>query len=323
MNSTTFTSPFPSVEESAMSDTAITHSRNEEYVFGVPNLPRMLIPPPSFSTPDTLDLQLGKVVPCPDPNLNVEFLNQAIDTTGIKWAVNNWEYSKRRQAQPILPFLYLGPINMAKDRAFLADQDISLVLGIQLNTRFGELQAQAVSRVAGQLGIEKAWIDVRDNQSLSHEIPTAINIINAHLVNMHRQGRLGKVLVFCESGNDRSAAVVAGYLIATFSDVDVVKALQICGARRFCCTFTDDLKHLLNSFEQITRAKRSVENDAARQGVHPGFLQVHPQAANSNVTLAAAHKRGREDDDNDVDMDDQAQADDVERFIGRERSPFQ
>ena len=303
----------PSYEETAMSDNPATHARNEEYTFQVPNPPRVIIPPTIVSTPDTLDLYLGPVVPAQDSSLNVDFLDSRFAGHDLRFQAVSWEYSKRREPQSILPFLYLGPSTAARDRGYLTREGITMILGVQPRNKFGALMMKSMSFVADQLEIKAAWLEASDNQTLIHELPVAIKAINAHLVAAHRQGRSGKVLVFCESGNDRSAAVVAAYLIETFSAVDVVKAIQICGSRRFCCGFDDNTKHLLSSYESIVHAKRSVA------GVNLSSLQL-PMAA--TTAPGGGHKRSRDDENSDVDMDDEDEDDD-ERFIGRAVTPFQ
>jgi len=101
-------------------------------------------------------------------------------------------------------------------------------------------------------GIKSEFINVTDNQDLIRTFPTAIEKINQHLIEEFRkQGGLdkirhhvpgkpstwGKVLVFCESGNERSPAVVAAYLMAAYQ-IDLIKAIQYVQQHRFCvCIF--------------------------------------------------------------------------------------
>ncbi|KAK3081559.1 hypothetical protein LTR53_020464, partial [Teratosphaeriaceae sp. CCFEE 6253] len=84
-------------------------------------------------------------------------------------------------------------------------------------------------------------------------------MINEHLARSHqRTGKVGKVLVFCESGNERSAGVVAAYLMETHADVDFIKAMQLVQAQRFCANFDDAMKRLLQGYWDILRAGRQV-----------------------------------------------------------------
>jgi serine/threonine/tyrosine-interacting protein len=133
-------------------------------------------------------------------------------------------------------------------------------------------------------------------------------MINSHLSRIYTAtGQLGKVLVFCESGNERSAGVIAAYLMETHENVDYIKSMQLCQAQRFCVNFDDAMKRLLQSYWDILCARRSVAADR-RQSVQTG-------AVRSKRVLE------RDDDDEDENMDGM-QEDDLERFGGRTFTPF-
>ena len=163
-------------------------------------------------------------------------------------------------------------------------------------------------KVAKQLGIEAAHVDVTDTQHLTHRLRDAVNIINEHLVSQYRKCRTadpeekvwGKVLIFCESGNERSATVAAAYLMAMF-EVDLISTIQYIQAQRFCVAFDDGLKNLLMSFQQLVEAEKMTLR--AR-------LQIQSQVLKAQV------KRSRDDMDEDMDME-LDQADDEARFDGR------
>jgi hypothetical protein len=202
-------------------------------------------------------------------------------------------------------------------------------------------------RVADEMGLVKATIEVAHNQELISQFPAATRAINSHLREMHNRASLnpaggippGKVLIFCESGNEKSAGVAAAYLMSTFNDVDNVKACQICNACRFCCSFDDNMKQLLKSYDDIIKAKRSVEVNTS---VNPNGGQVQPttnpffgtpvihapqpQASPRSfsglisTTNGGGTKRSREVDDSDMDLDEDEM--DEDRFMGREMAPF-
>jgi hypothetical protein len=167
-------------------------------------------------------------------------------------------------------------------------------------------------KVAKQLGIEAAHVDVTDNQDLTHRLRDAVTIINQHLVSQYQKRHTsdpqsegsvwGKVLVFCESGNERSATVVAAYLMAMY-DVNLVGAIQYVQAQRFCVAFDDGLKNLLLNYQQLIEAERMTMR--ARR-------QTQAQLNTSKMKM----KRDRDDMDEDTEMDTD-QADDEARFGGR------
>ena len=218
----------------------------------------------------------------------------------------------RRQAQPILPYLYLGPSAAARDIDALKREGITLLLVIR-STMTAAARLLSGERVASQLGIEATAIDVAWNPELIAAFPRITKVINDHLISVYRQRSTpslsapnispstspGKVLVFCESGNERSATVVAAYLMA-MHDLDVVGAIQFIQSQRFCVAFDDSLKNLLYSYQQLLEAQRSV-SVAQRQQRAPS---VGAKRARDDLT--------EEEDDMDLDY-----VGDVERFRGR------
>jgi serine/threonine/tyrosine-interacting protein len=99
---------------------------------------------------------------------------------------------------------------------------------------------------------------------------------NSTMVVNDKNFKRGRVLVYCETGNDRSAAIVAAYIMAVFG-VDLVRALQFVCLQRFCSNFEDDTKHALQSFEGILNARRTVQ----RAG------QTTPESSTGSASYAA------------------------------------
>lgn len=228
-------------------------------------------------------------------------------------ATKDWKYEWRRRSQPILTFLHLGPSSSARDLEALRAEGITLLLVIR-NTMTAQASLLSGDKVARQLGIQSAAVDVAGNQELIAAFPRATKIINDHLISAYRalartdddqtnRKTWGKILVFCESGNERSAAVITAYLMQMFG-LDMVSAIQYVQSQRFCVAFDDGLKNLLQAYDDILGAKRSVSR------------------ASSAVPQPVVSKRSRddvEDEDDDMDMGDTdaARSDDVARFSGR------
>ena len=249
---------------------AYTYSRR------VPEPPRIIVPPPALNANGIPDLQIAQNLTMNIDSsgfANTEFLKTV--TYGDLVTRNimiEWKYEQRRQAQQILPFLYLGPMSAAKDKEFLQREKITLVLAVR-NTMSAQANLLG-SKAARELGIDSQSIDVAGNQELIAAYPKGIEIINSHLSSMYKVSQSrpqnlpngastsikstpGKVLVFCESGNERSATLVTAYIMAMFS-TDLLKAIQIVQAQRFAVAFDDSLRNLLLSYEFILQAKRDV-----------------------------------------------------------------
>ncbi|PMD23346.1 dual specificity phosphatase-like protein [Hyaloscypha hepaticicola] len=242
-----------------------------------------------------------------------EILKLVTQNHKVVAGVKEWKYEMRRSAQAIQPFLYLGPSSAARDLDFLRREGITLLLVIR-NTMTAAVRLLSGEKVARELGIQSAAVDVAGNQELIAAFPRACKIINDHLIFRFREGMAknttnpepgaiqGKVLVFCESGNERSAAVVAAYLMNMFG-LDLVSAIQYVQSQRFCVAFDDGLKNLLLNYEELLKAQRCVS--AATMTSQTTSVRNH-----------AKPKRPREEssgDDMEMCLDDS----DDERFANR------
>lgn len=285
-----------------MPDTGIPLSyphRNDDYAYRVPTPPRIVVPPPALTNDAHPDIKLGasKFLPMAD-NAYADLI--ASDP------IMEWTYERRREAQMILPFLYLGPMTVAKDEAWMQRERITMVLGVRQKHEFSFKLMDAALRRVHAVGIETQTVDLGNNQELIQAFPHTTAMINSHLERHHNAvGGLGKVLVFCESGNERSAGVVAAYLMETHKEVDYIKAMQLCQAQRFCVNFDDPMKRLLQGYWDILCAKAAVAAESQKQSLNP-YVRT---------------KRGLEREEDDGD-DDCMHDDDLERFGGRTFMPF-
>ncbi|CAG8908008.1 unnamed protein product [Penicillium egyptiacum] len=195
------------------------------------------------------------------------FFNR-VDLGGFTRRFNpsQWNYDMRRQAQPILPFLSLGPSSCLRDADYIRSQGFTLLLAIRSRH---SAQARLVSgeKAAAEVGIMADTVDVLDNQELISAFPRAIRRINDHLAGVDMgpggmvpksQQQKRKVLVFCESGNERSAGVVIAYIMVMLN-IESVAATHMIQQRRFCVSIEDTMKYILTAFESILSAKRDVE----------------------------------------------------------------
>ncbi|KAI1825465.1 phosphatases II [Xylaria intraflava] len=239
-----------------------------------------------------------------------------------------WTYETRRVAQPILDFLYLGPSSVARNRSWLQAEGITMILAAR-DTRQAGLNFMAVDKIAQELGIEARYVDVSGYHELIRAFPSAIRMINDHMLQVHRSGpgdaikretpdegvaarqpgsKRGKILVFCETGNGRSASIVTAYVMAVLG-ISMEQACQFVNFKRFCVSMDDDLKHILKAYEDVLVAQRTVHQ--------------YQRSSDANTT-AKKEKRGIDetvaDDDNDDRMTgtDQYPGLDQDRFVGRD-----
>ena len=315
----------------------------------MPSPPRVIVPPPQTNGAGFADVQIGNGGPTDYESngfANSEFLKTvtyACEDISSVDSMLNWKYEDRRMAQKILPFIYLGPISIARDVDFLKREQITMIMAIR-NTQAARANLLH-SKAALTLGVENCTIDVVGNQELIAAFPKAIATINTHLSHTYEEQQRrnaelqalgeppqttlpGKVLVFCETGNERSAAVVAAYMMAMFC-MDLIPALQLVQAQRFCVSFDDSLRFLLQSYEAILRAKRDVARSRADSITSP--KSIHPymqhQISHNAVTddrVAKSSKRTLDESyEDDMDVDSADTRHDDGRFEGRDGfAPF-
>ena len=290
--------------------------RNDHYTSRVPTPPRIVVPPPALNSDALPDISIKAIQSSTYAFLQGVDYDNLIQTNPPL----DWTYERRRQAQTILPFLCLGPMTAAKDEKWLQEQGVTMLLGVRQKHNFQSRLMQG-NKTAERLGIEAQSVDLSDNQDLIRNFQHINHMINDHLSRTHQATngqRLGKVLVYCESGNERSAGAVAAYLMEAHQDVDHIKAMQLCQAQRFCVNFDDSMKRLLEGYWDIISAKRAVQEQQA-EGVKNMRANGHAVNGANNLPAPRA-KRGLErDDDEDADMEG---GDDMERFGGRTFVPF-
>ncbi|KAJ5451912.1 Protein-tyrosine/Dual-specificity phosphatase [Penicillium cf. griseofulvum] len=241
---------------------------------------------------------------------------------------SQWNYDMRRQAQSVFPFLSLGPSSCLRDSDYIRSQGFTLLLAIRSRH---SAQARLVSgdKAAAEVGIMADTIDVLDNQELSSAFPRAIRRINDHLAGLDiqtdgmmtdGQQQKRKVLVFCESGNERSAGVVIAYIMVMLN-VQWAEATHMVQQRRFCTSIEDNMKCILAAFESILSAKRDVER--AKQIIVRGAATLAPPSVPPMLTKKRSFQDHRDDDlaigDGEMDMDG-----DEDPFYERKpNAPFQ
>jgi serine/threonine/tyrosine-interacting protein len=235
---------------------------------------------------------------------NPDFLQYLRSSCSMRFGhkMLSWEYNMRRTAQPILPYLILGPSTAARDVDYIHNTGITMLISVRsaVSARASPKYLNA-SMFESAAGLSTITLDLDSPYDLITQLPKTIKAMNDHLENGCAKGPTGqfdsvreKILVFCESGNERSTALVAAYLMVLFG-VDVVTAMQIIQSQRFCIAPEDGMKNMLTTFEDVLKAKRDVS-----------MQKTQSLAANTNTGLKRNVDMMYDDDDEMEDGTDQS-----------------
>ncbi|KAK6343327.1 hypothetical protein TWF730_010919 [Orbilia blumenaviensis] len=297
---------------------------------GIPSPPRILVPPPTLiNDPANRSGRPGVRQPLnygASANGTTSLSSsQLLANSGIlPTTLQDWRYESRREAQQILPHLYLGPLSAAKDLAYLRRENITLLIAVRNNVTARARLLNAYNEIAKdpelKARIRFESVDVSGNQELIASFPIASRLIDDHLYYnappgfvRRKQNGLpeqpptpGKTLIYCESGNERSAAVAAAYIMQHIN-CTAVQAIQVIQGRRFCVCFDDSMKYLLTGYEPIWMARRDVELQqqaiaAAAAAHHNSNIMFGVSNSNASGTTAKKSKRAIEEAYDDEDM---------------------
>ncbi|KAI1206473.1 phosphatases II [Annulohypoxylon truncatum] len=297
-----------------------------------PSPPSIMIPAPNLHhTNEHIAVvpNYEKVDPASLSADDLKIITQNYKEQLAKDSAANWTYESRRIAQPILDFVYLGPSSVARDREWLRKTGITMLLAAR-DAKMADIRLMATDRVAQELGIQSEYVDVSGYNELIRAFPSVVRTINNHMLDVFRGQRInnanmqvedgkmvipqekfqrGKVLVFCETGNDRSAGVVVAYLMSVFG-LSMVEACQFVNFKRFCVSIADDLKYVLQSYEGILSAQRVVHQ-------HELSSITNQDTGESMKTRTKRRFADTVDQDEEMGETDDGMALDYDRFMGR------
>ncbi|KIW15982.1 hypothetical protein PV08_06033 [Exophiala spinifera] len=277
--------------------------------------PRVHIPPPALNWENrhhtaTLSVERRHFEHTTNSYGDPSFLNSLneLQMLVMEHKMHSWTYEMRRLAHSILPYLFLGPVSAAKDPDFIRRAGITLVIATRssaaVKTRPNFLHPNTLPAVAG---LETMTCDFEASYDLFPKLRPTIKAMNDHLQascdRMPIQAASdirGRILVYCESGNGRSANLIAAYLIAVFG-VSAISALHIIQSQRFCIAPDDAAKQMLVNFERIVEAERQVSRVNAASTAESRSRQ---QENNTNSAARPAKRGINELDDMDINMDE-------------------
>ena len=242
-------------------------------------IPRVNVPPPDLTYHTGNPTFHVDVVPFNQRSEQYgtpDFLRALVSThhLDLTHSILTWQYPMRRSAQSILPFVFLGPSSVARDLAFINNTGITLLVAVRTGKSV-RTQASFLdpAKFASSAGRATLTFDFDHPAEFISRVKPVIRAINNHLESTciqtemgHIDEMKGRVLIFCESGNDRSALLAAAYLMVVYG-VDAISAIHVVSSQRFCITLSDEMKNILLDLQAITSAERQVSDTNAAMGV--------------------------------------------------------
>lgn len=182
----------------------------------------------------------------------------------------NWTYTDRNKAQDILPFLCLGPASIAKDKDYIERHGITMIIAVRSAAAVQKLpRLLDPTRFASCQGIQTATFDVDNPFAMINGIRPVLRLMTEHLEQCNNglvpgsNGQVGgKILVFCETGNDRSPVLVAAYLMLLYG-ISWSDSLNFIHAYRFSVGLSTAMNEMLSNLEMVFKAQWDVSSSAA------------------------------------------------------------
>lgn len=273
-----------------------------DYSYRIPAAPVIDLPLAYVGLQDVLAPPLTTINPASGLTVPVKPHSYSHNRTPL----GSWTYAQRQQAQSILPNLYLGSMASAKNVEMLKSEGITMLLRIGVKSVSSATSTTSAERAALDLGIAHQLIAIQNIHALISVFPKVSSAIDSHIDSL-TTGQ-AKVLVFCETGNEKSAAAVAAHLMTKYPHLDHVRAMQAVVCQRGCANFDEVMRSMLQSYHDILSAQRAVEQ---ARGVSCGECKKRPLATED-----------KEDEDGDMCMDVVVDGHEMDAESGRSFSPF-
>lgn len=188
----------------------------------------------------------------------------AVALAPIAYAANkySWKYDSRHKAQAVLPFLHLGPAPIARDATYITQNGISMVIAVRsAQSAIAQPKWLDPSRFPSCANLQTATFDVDGPFDVIQRIKPMLKTMTDHLEARTVDRTIssltdvgGKILVFCESGNDRSPVLVVAYLMLVYG-IAWHESLNLIHAYRFSVSLSGNMNEMLKTLEGMFRAE--------------------------------------------------------------------
>ncbi|AOW00084.1 hypothetical protein LXG23DRAFT_52372 [Yarrowia lipolytica] len=188
--------------------------------------------------------------------------------------LTEWRYEKRHEAQMVLPGLWLGPMSVLRNADFFESNNVRLLVAVTRPERAESLFRKATFDSAR---FETHCLDPGPINSplAGHQIISQMDWLIGLFEKAAQMG-VG-TLMFCETGNDRSATATCAMVMNSMG-WDTVRSIQYVQSKRFSVALDESLKYNLQTYEDICLASMVVRNSDGVNGVEKHARKVSGQA---------------------------------------------
>lgn len=179
--------------------------------------------------------------------------------SGLLQPDTDWTYTKKREAQEILPGLWLGPFGAARDQEFLNRARITDALVVRAPE-----EARIIAPKYPEF-IHYEILECRDNpfENIIRFFPAVKQLLDLVL------GRGGRILVHGNAGMSRSAAFVVAYVMETFNlSSDLAHHYVL--TRRHCISVNEGFRNQIREYEMLHKVQEQINSGSLvpNQGAH-------------------------------------------------------
>lgn len=193
----------------------------------------------------------------------------------------DWTYTKKREAQEILPGLWLGPFGSARDQEFLRRANITDALVVRAPE-----EARIIAPKYPDL-IKYEILQCRDSpfENIIQYFPAVKQLLDVVL------GRGGRILVHGNAGMSRSAAFVVAYVMERFN-LSSDMAHHYVLTRRHCISINEGFRNQIREYEMLHKVQSQINSglfgpsQAAPHG-QKRTLEAAPESSESATPMVA------------------------------------
>jgi len=178
---------------------------------------------------------------------------------GLLQPDTDWTYTKKREAQEIVPGLWLGPFGAARDQDFLKRANITDALVVRAPE-----EARIIAPKYPEF-IHYEILECRDNpfENIIRFFPAVKKLLDIVLA------RGGRILIHGNAGMSRSAAFVVAYIMETFNlSSDLAHHYVL--TRRHCISVNEGFRNQIREYEMLHKVQAQINSGALQpnQGQH-------------------------------------------------------